>query len=278
MAKILFTTIMYNRPKVSELYLLGLERLKQIHDFDTLVIVSDQETADLCEKYGVEHYYHENLPLGKKHNFMLEKCLEKDFDYLIHSGDDDIMSNRLFMDYCLLFENSEHDYIKAHGLYFYDLKSNKALNFQPKNTFGAFRAFKRSMLEDIAIQCHCVFRQDVLIGGKSYHYGNIYSLPNYIAQYYHDKALCSIDLYFVGLWGDELNKTLDFSSESKLIEANVKAHIVKHETPQIIDFKSEQNIWKFEKYYTSSTDATKEEVFSLLGDKEIEHIAKFAIC
>jgi hypothetical protein len=278
MAKILFTTIMYNRPKVSELYLLGLERLKSVADFDVLVVVSDDASAELCKRYGVEYYYHENLPLGKKHNFMLEKCFEKDFDYLIHSGDDDVMSNRLFMDYCLLFDTFEHDYIKAHGLYFYDLKSGKALNFQPKNTFGAFRAFKRNMLENVAVQCHCVFRQDILIGGKTYHYGNIYSLPKYVAKYYNEKVLCSIDYQFINLWGDDLNKTLDFSSESKLIESNIKMHIVKHDTPQIIDFKSEQNIWKFEKYYTSSTDATKEEILNMLSEKEVAIISNFANC
>ena len=48
--KILFTTIMYNRPLVSELYLLGLQRLKKFYDFDTLVVVSDDASAELKAK------------------------------------------------------------------------------------------------------------------------------------------------------------------------------------------------------------------------------------
>lgn len=243
-----------------------------------MVIVSDDASKELCDKYGVENYYYKNFPLGEKHNFMLNKCLEKDFDYLIHSGDDDVMSTRLFMDYIMLFQSSDYEYIKTFGLYFYDIKTKKALDFRPKNTFGAFRAFKRDLLERVGIQCLCSFNQDVIIGGKSYLGGNMYSLPKYIADYYLDKNKLSIESEYVGLWANELNKTLDFSSESKLIEAGVKAHVLTYDKPQIIDFKSEQNIWKFESYYVSSKDATKEEVLSLLGVKELEHLTKFDNC
>lgn len=276
--KILFTTIFYNRPLVSELYLLGLQRLKEFHDFDTLVVVSDDASAELCERYGVEHYYYENLPLGAKHNFMLKKCLEKDFDWLIHSGDDDVMSSQLFMDYIMLFQTTDYEYIKTFGLYFYDIKSKRGLDFRPKNTFGAFRAFKRDVLERVGVQCLCQFNLDVNIGSKTYLAGNLYSLPKYIADYYKEKTKCSIQSQEIGLWSNELNKTLDFSSESKLIECGVKAYIVTYDKPQIIDFKSEQNIWKFETYYASSKDVAKEEVLSFLSAKEIEHLDKFDNC
>lgn len=276
--KILFTTIMYNRPKVSEIYLLGLQRLKEIADFDVLVIVSDEASAELCNKYEIKYYYHENLPLGLKHNFMFEKCLEQEFDYVIHSGDDDVISNDLFAHYVSLFANGEHEYIKAHGLYFYDLFTHKALDFQPKNTFGAFRAFKRELIERVGYQCHVTFNQSVQIGGKQYDEGCMYSLPKHLAEYYKEKNCCIIEYTYFNLWGNDKNHGLDFSSESKLIESGVKAHIVKFDDPQIIDFKSEQNIWSFKRYWTMSTDADTEKVLSMLSEAEREKVLHFANC
>ncbi len=276
--KILFTTIMYNRPKVSEIYLLGLQRLKEVAEFNVLVIVSDDVSAELCDKYAIKYFYHENLPLGLKHNFMFEKCLEQDFDYVIHSGDDDVMSNELFSYYVSLFANREHEYIKANGLYFYDLKTHKVLDHRPNITFGAFRAFKRELIERVGYQCHVRFSNDVEIGGKTYRKHSVYSLPKYIAEYYKSKSVCVIEREFFNLWGNDKNHGLDFSSESKLLEAGVKAHIVKFDEPQIIDFKSEQNIWSFDKYWTLSTDAKSEKVLNMLSDKEREKILNFVNC
>jgi hypothetical protein len=163
---------------------------------------------------------------------------------------------------------------------FHDLQMNyeHTITIQPKNTFGAFRAFKRELIERVGYQCHVVFNQSVQIGGKQYDEGCMYSLPKHLAEYYKEKNCCIIEYTYFNLWGNDKNHGLDFSSESKLIESGVKAHIVKFDDPQIIDFKSEQNIWSFKNYWTMSTDADTDKVLRMLSEAEREKVLHFANC
>lgn len=267
--KILFITCFYNRPQISKLYLLGLERLKKVHDLDVLIYCSDEESLRLCENEGITHYYFENLPLGKKHNKLYNEAIKKDYDYIIHSGDDNVMSDNLFSLYINEFKKGS-EYIKSKGLYFY--KGGRVLEFHPENTFGAFRAFKVSMLRDLA-SCIVTFTETINVGGRTYEQGKKYKMPKYIANYYvkRNRANNLIETE-LELYDNNINFGLDFSSESTILEARVKETIISTIKPEIIDFKSQQNIWKFERYYTMCKDAKKEEIYRIIGEKEKEYL------
>jgi hypothetical protein len=267
--KVLFITCMYNRPKISKLYLLGLKRLNQIYPLDVIVYCSDQESINLCEEFGVKHYFYKNLPLGEKHNDLFNQAIQFDADYIIHSGDDNVMSNELYL-LCLEEFKKDKEYIKTTGLYFY--KGGKVLEFHPKNTFGAFRAFKVSMLKDL-VSNSVTFTDNVLIGGKTYEQGYYHKLPNYKSEYYKEKnKVGNVTKLSLELYNNDINVGLDFSSESTLKEARVKETIIQTDKPQIIDFKSNQNIWSFEKYYSLCTDAKIEEIYRIIGEKEKEYL------
>ena len=273
----IFVTCMYNRPQVSELYLLGLNRLRKIKDFKTLVAVSDEESKRLCEKHGITHFEYENFPLGKKHNERFRKALESKEPYIVHSGDDDIMSDDLYRAYLEIEVEGIHEYIKPRGLLFYEPKRQAAIQLHDGNLFGAFRMFKSETVESVGTQLVVHFTSDTFIGGKIYEHEQKYSLPKYVADYYIDKVRCAKVVTRMQLYNDDINKGLDFSSESKLIEARVKPHIVDLGTPQVVDVKSSQNIWNFDNYYRQGTVVSKDQVLRLMREdekKQLEVIAK----
>lgn len=74
---------------------MGINRLKGlgVHDIQALAVISEEEMKPLCEKYGVEWCFYKNQPLGEKKNFGLSVALQKDFDYLIEIGSDDVLKN-----------------------------------------------------------------------------------------------------------------------------------------------------------------------------------------
>lgn len=267
----MFAGCAYGRPKVFRVALLGLERLRKIQDFDVLLAVSDEESAKVCDEFGIDYFEYENKPLGRKHNEVFKQAIEEyEHDYIIQFSDDDVMSDALFQEYLNIEQENKSQYIRPKGLYFYDTKTGKGLNFDPKNTFGAFRMFKKEMLQKVGYQYVVQFTQEILIGGKVYNEKVNYSLPKYIADYYISKNCATKQAEYFELWNPEKNHALDFSSESKIIECNIPFTVVDLGSPQIIDIKSEQNIWSFEKYYTHSVDANMTELMAIMGVAEKE--------
>jgi hypothetical protein len=265
--KILFLACAYNRPKILRLSLLGLQRLQKVRQFDTLIACSDKESIEVCKEFGVNYFEYENLPIGKKKNELFEQGLKTNADYFIEFADDDLMSNELFEHYIKEFQKGV-DYIKPKGLYFYDTKSKRALNFNPQNTFGAFRAFSRQTLENAGNKYLVTFRQDV----NEYKGQSMYYINKGLYDYIQPKGLIALHQEKFELWHPEKNKSLDFSSEANLMQVNVKATIADLGTPQVIDVKSEQNIWKFERYFVNSIDAKTEALFKMLSKEEINYI------
>lgn len=266
--KLLFTTCFYNRPEISKLYLLGLERLKKIHDFDLLVCCSDKASAELCKKEDVKYFIHENLPLGEKHNVLFKKCLEYDFDFLIHSGDDDILTDKGFLR--LLGAMKEHKYIVHDTLYFYSIIEDIMIKHKAMQPMGAFRAFRRDILEGNATFVLGHFRQDVKIGNKVYNEGCKYWIPNKLYHHYNSMALLAYEGEKFELYDNSLNSGLDFSSHSTLIEQGVEPYLI--DDCEIIDVKSNQNISNFNKLLLRSEQVDKNEVFSSLSDEEKNYL------
>jgi len=258
---------MYNRPQISEYYLLGLKRLQKIKDFDILVCCSDAQSIDLCEKYDIDWFYYENTPLGLKHNVLFRTALENySFDYLIHSGDDDVLSDKGFKELISLMEKGER-YIVNTKLYFYSTQSKKGLKLDTPITMGAFRVFSRDILEDYGYSTTVHFKKPIQIGGKTYTEGE-YILPKKIADYYLSLNACAYVDTNMSLYADNISKGLDFSSHSKLVECGVNPCYT--DFCEIVDIKSKQNITSFHKLWGKSKDVSANDIFSIMGEKEID--------
>lgn len=261
--KYLFAMTMYKRPQISELCLLGLERLRKIHDFEILVCGSTDEDREVCK--GVNYIHHENLPLGKKNNYLFQTALEGNFDYLVNLGSDNLASDKLWEHYLTLRE----DYVKPKGIYFLDSETQRAVKVAPQNTLGAFRMFSRELLENVGKTYAVTFRQDV----NQFKQGHTYEIKKRLYEYLNKVGVIALQYETFNLWAEDINNGLDFSSESRIIENGYTAHVVDFGKPQVIDVKSDGNIWKYEKF-TDNPQASKREVFSLIGEKEIKHLNK----
>jgi hypothetical protein len=80
---------------------MSIKRLQKVEGFDVkgFAVISEESMIPLCEKYGILWCMHENLPLGRKKNFGIEKALEYEFDYLIEIGSDDILKSEILEAY-----------------------------------------------------------------------------------------------------------------------------------------------------------------------------------
>ena len=143
--KLLIFLAVWKRPEITEICFMSINRLQKVKEFDIkgFAVISEESMIPLCEKYGILWCMHENLPLGKKKNFGVQKALEYDFEYLIEIGSDDILKTEILqaykwnapviglMEFALLnTKNGDCKYIKTNA---------------PK--FGAGRAIKREALE-----------------------------------------------------------------------------------------------------------------------------------
>lgn len=267
MSKILFLACAYNRPKVLRLALMGLNRLKQVHDFEVLVACSDSDSLEVCKEFDVDCYEYKNLPIGEKKNDLFERGLEYNADYFIEFADDDLLSNELFEAYLVEMAKGT-DYIRPKGLYFYDTQTKRCLEFNPDNTFGAFRVFSRELIENVGNTFAVTFRQDV----NQFKEGKTYEIKEKLYCYLMRVGVISLQYTKFEIWNKDINHALDFSSEARIIENGYKAKVIDLGTPQIIDVKSDQNIWKFEKYWTRAKDVPKEAIFDLLSKEEIKYL------
>lgn len=122
--KIGLLTISHNRPQIDKCFCLMVERLR--NDFPDiflpLCVVSIEEEKDIFEQYGVETYLFPNNPVGKKHNFGLDK-LKGRCSHVFHIGSDDIVDNNYVVN---LLKGSDKDITWGQGLVFYSVKFKTA--------------------------------------------------------------------------------------------------------------------------------------------------------
>lgn len=136
-------TCMYNRPKVSEVFLTGMKRL----GIPVIAAVSDIPSVTVCNKMRTQNFLTDNAPLGNKWNEAAKYALTVEgWTHLIISGDDDLYSN----DYRdRLEEFQDHPFVGIESTYMVSPKERHALHFRYNNTvaMGGGRMLKREVVE-----------------------------------------------------------------------------------------------------------------------------------
>ncbi len=145
---------MHERPMVSELWAYHTTRMLKESRIDHTfqIAVSDDASARVCKDYNLDFVRTENNPIGAKWNAALTAALEKEWDYLLISGDDDVLSPELIQ----IAKREFHKHTPHFGfrqIYFLCAKYKKAVKFGPstrnKNLIGAGRFIHRSAIEKI---------------------------------------------------------------------------------------------------------------------------------
>ena len=155
--KILILIPVYKRPEV---FKVCLENLKwfasQVSWTIEVVCVLSPDDEDmklnekLVKKYGHKAVYWENLPVAEKMNAGLQwVCRNKDFDYLMNFGSDDLIHPEIEKLYAPLLAKKVK-FFGINTLYFMDYATHKTFFFNTYNntgSIGAGRMIHKSILD-----------------------------------------------------------------------------------------------------------------------------------
>lgn len=235
MIKLAIYTALWKRPQITKICFEGIKRLMRYNPakfhITPVCVVSTLDDAAICEEYGFEFVFTDNLPLGQKWNTGLKYALENiTFDYLVQIGSDDLLDSHILESYEKVITAGIH-HAGVQDLYFIDPSTRRAIKYRYSTQFlrliGAGRIFSRAALE------------------RSY-----------------------------PLWDNEINKSLDRSSEHQLILSGYPHRIIKTEEPRVIDIKSAMNIWSYDHLMDNGKGepVAFESAISWVGDKERELI------
>lgn len=146
--KLLIYLAIWRRPEITELCLMGINRLRrhQAYDVQALAVISEHKMIDLCDRYGVKWVMHENLPLGKKKNAGLVAAQSLDFDYMMEIGSDDLVTDDLLTQY-LDYLDSEDFFGISDAAYIESENGTCRRLTTDKSTYGAGRIISRKVLD-----------------------------------------------------------------------------------------------------------------------------------
>lgn len=137
MSENLFLIPIWKRPEITRICLRNLQLLKQ----DIFCIVSRTEDAELCNHLGVDYDWYPNDCLGAKWNFGLERVKQRQWEYVVTLGSDDIVKTSLFD-----FYNSKDDILINDKIHFVDVPTGRA-SIIVRARIGAGRRISRKAIE-----------------------------------------------------------------------------------------------------------------------------------
>ncbi len=138
----------WRRPEITELCLLGIERMRMhpAYNIQAFAVISEPEMIPLMEKYNIGWAMHENLPVSKKKNYGLKALSAYQFDYMMEIGSDDLVTDYLLTQYVDYF--GKYEYFGISDCLYISVEtdeSRRLINHQ--STYGAARVISRSLLE-----------------------------------------------------------------------------------------------------------------------------------
>lgn len=241
--RILVFTPVWKRPEITEIWCLGILRLKKKFDLDAFCVVSPEDETHnrlLLDKYGIDYCEHPNK-LGAKKNCGLNEAMKKDFDYLMELNSDDLIKDELIDVYADLMEDGE-SFIGINNFVFYNSKTGKGKECTSNTLFGIGRAYKKSMLERETIRVK--IKVNKTFAGDQYYFkaGNAYWVhPEVVGPFCE---VISEPRYM--MWDDSADRGMDNFSKGVLERRGVTPKVVKTDEPLAIDVKSDINLWRYE--------------------------------
>ena len=126
---------------------MGIKRLQKRFHVAPFAVISEESMIPLCEKYGVEWCMYKNEPLGEKKNYGLSQIKDKDFDFLIEIGSDDLILGELFDQYQKFFV--KYDFFGICDAAYINSEDLACRRLQSNSTYGAGRAISKKALEKV---------------------------------------------------------------------------------------------------------------------------------
>lgn len=146
--KVLIFLAAWRRPAITEICFMGIERLRSRFGVDALCVISEPEMAILCDKYGIDYTFFSNDHLGAKKNAGLRACRDRQFDYLMEIGSDDLVFDELF-DLYTPYMDAGVPVFGVKDVIYIDSETGSCRRLQSHVTYGAGRMISRKTLEAV---------------------------------------------------------------------------------------------------------------------------------
>ena len=278
--KIVVLVAMYNRIRVSELFLMAMERFiadNKEYDFEIVGIISEDNYAELFSNYKIEYVFCENKPISNKWNYGLTYVMKyKSFDYLMIMGDDDIPDSRL-MKYYKPYIDSNCHYFGVKSVYFYNAPTGHSMIFEYNHKhdklIGCGRMISRFALERCSAFIGVAPHNELKIGEVVFKEGFEKFINKHFADYLLDlgSIVISSDVEY-NFFGKDINSGLDFHSEGLLVMNGFYPKAIVSERPLITDVKTEQNIWSFSDHVSKCKLQPKYSALCFFSNDELEYL------
>ena len=213
-----------------------------------LACISEPEMKPLCDKYGVMSVFHENTPLGRKKNFLLQEALKLNFDYLMELNSDDIIKNELVDKYIQLIKNGV-DYVTLRNFCYMDSKTGHMNQIDSQTAFAIGKLVKRELVEKAATVVGVRMFKTLLLKTGVVQEGEIYDLRPDIAEKMIRGGNAELVHGETRLWANHLNRGLDNSADNRMRTHGLISYGLRTEEPYAVDIKSDVNIWNFNPTY-----------------------------
>ena len=206
---------LWRRPEVTRFCFDGMLRLiaESKHEIDVTCVLSEPEFTFMCDEYGFEWVFEENIPVGNKINTGIRSTLRHKYDYLMMMNSDDIVKTELIDKYYDPFFESLNPYFGVDKVTYVNFDTKEAR--EVKYDFSVLGIGK-------------MVHRDVVIKFG----GNLYNR--------------------------DLNKGLDDHMMDRMISGKISPTFVQYEGMLAMDFKSETNIWPWEKFKNKGKDVTNQ--------------------
>lgn len=157
--KILVFCPIWKRRAVLEIWWAGVQRLQtfwpEMIQFIPFAIVSNEEDEQWAEEHGITYTYYENQPLADKQNAGLKAASKLEWDYLIQTSSDNLLTNT-GVEYILPALKKGHTQIGFRSSHIIHGPSKKAIRFELNNgknrLIGGNRLIKREACEALKWQ------------------------------------------------------------------------------------------------------------------------------
>lgn len=152
MPKLLIFLAVWRRPEITEICFMGIDRLRKsgLSPIEAFAVISEESMKPLCKKYSIDYVMHKNEPLGEKKNAGLTAALQKEFDYLVEIGSDDLLKNEFLTLYPF-----ERDVYGLQDFIMLDSETGECRRLTHRDgAYGVGRAISRRAIESAAPLWH----------------------------------------------------------------------------------------------------------------------------
>jgi len=277
--KICLTTCMHQRSAVTRLFLMRFVKLQaycRLIGIDlsmaSAVTKGDKESAALCDEFGVRYIPFENKPLGAKWNAAINLALSLVPDYIVITGDDDLISTKYFD----LLKSRVGNWSMNFGVWTaYVLEKKRCGMFKHKERrpIGSGTCLDAVELKELV--SYLPFEWHRSAKGSEFDRKPILSwhLAHHLEKLLYGKISGPSQ---VRLFPDQINSALDFNRDIILADRGIIIETIETEEPLIVCIKSGKNIWDLQSMYMHSQakEANFDTAFSMLDKEEQEYYTK----